>query len=173
MNNNEQAAVSQERLQEELKEYEENRRLTPGEKRALRKWVASGHSVQERPDSKYICSHCLPPEYDFIDVYRMDKEIDADTKGMRPKEKEAYLKEYFGCYEPDEEEIRWKEARKNTPPLVRDGYISLSREAFWLWEYICTEGLHEEAAEFLREHKNEETPFEWEGSFPPSSLNDY
>lgn len=157
-------------LQEELNEYEENTHMTPGEKRALRRWVRSGHSVHDIPESRYICPCCLPPEYDFLDVYRLNKELDTATKGMRAEEKRAYVDEYFGYREPDEEEVRWEEARKNTPPMVRKGYIMLSRESFWLWMYLFREGLDEEATEFLKEHKDDEVPFEWEGSFPPSDF---
>ena len=38
-----------------LEDYELRVPMTPAEKRALRKWVASGHSVSESPGSKYIC----------------------------------------------------------------------------------------------------------------------
>lgn len=39
----------------ELDDYESRVPMTPAEKRALRKWVASGHSAAESPGSKYIC----------------------------------------------------------------------------------------------------------------------
>lgn len=168
MDHNDSLIVSQDFLNGELERYEENVHMTPGEKRAVRKWVSSGHSVFERPASKYICSWCMPQEYDFLDVYRMDKELDAATKGMGKAEKTAYLKDYFGYTEPSVEELRWEEAKKNTPPMVRDDYIRISKESFWLWEFICEQGLREEATEFLQDHKNEEVPFVWEGSFVPT-----
>ena len=37
----------------ELEEYEASMPMTPAEKRALRRWVASGHSVRETPPSKH------------------------------------------------------------------------------------------------------------------------
>lgn len=41
---------------------------------------------------------------------------------------------------------------------TQNSYIQISRESFWLWEFICIEGLHEEASEFLRDHLKEEIP---------------
>lgn len=155
-------------IQDELKEYESNVHMTPDEKQALRKWVASGHTIQDQPVSKYVCGSCMPTEYNFLDVYRLDKELDAGTKGMTPEARDAYLKDYFGYTEPDETEIQWEEARKNTPPIVKTGYIKLQRETFWLWEFISSKGLWEEAAEYLQAHRDEETPFEWEGSLAPN-----
>ena len=36
----------------ELEKYEQETPMTPYEKRALRRWVASGHSVMETPPSR-------------------------------------------------------------------------------------------------------------------------
>ena len=70
--------------------------MTPAEKRALRKWVASGHSAAESPGSKYICDIGM----DFLDVYRADHEIAAAIRGMTRAEKTAYIKEYTGYGSP-------------------------------------------------------------------------
>ena len=75
-----------------LEEYELRVPMTPAEKRALRKWVASGHSVGESPGSKYICDIGM----DFLDVYRADHEIAAAIRGKTKAEKIAYIKEYTG-----------------------------------------------------------------------------
>lgn len=37
----------------------------------------------------------------------------------------------------------------------------IKQALFWLWEFVCTEGLHEEAEDFLLSHKDTETPFDW------------
>ena len=76
----------------ELDDYESRVPMTPAEKRALRKWVASGHSAAESPGSKYICDIGM----DFLDVYRADHEIAAAIRGMTRAEKTAYIKEYTG-----------------------------------------------------------------------------
>lgn len=80
----------------ELEKYEMDTPMTPYEKRALRRWVASGHSVMEPPPSKYACIYPSYPIPDFLEVYRTDKELDIATKGMSSEQRIAYLKEYVG-----------------------------------------------------------------------------
>lgn len=43
------------------------------------------------------------PPYDFLDCYRLDREIERETAGMNRNEKIRYLKEYWG-WDDDEEE---------------------------------------------------------------------
>ena len=85
---------------EELEKYLRKYHVTAYEKRLLINWVASGHSVYEAPASKYICL-CGSDPYDFLDVYRMDREITKATKGMSQKDKEAYIKAYTGWTDDD------------------------------------------------------------------------
>ena len=66
--------------------------MTPYERR----WVVSGHSVHDNHDSRYICLAGHHPVSDFFDVYRIDLQIWDNTKGVTPKEQEAYLKGYTG-----------------------------------------------------------------------------
>lgn len=66
--------------------------LTSNEKRQLNKWVSTGHSVYESPGSKYFCD-MFYPEPDFIDTYRMDKDIDDSLKGLSAAEKSKFLDE--------------------------------------------------------------------------------
>ena len=100
-----------------LEDYELRVPMTPAEKRALRKWVASGHSVSESPGSKYICDLGM-------DFERMD-------------------------------------AIRNTPVYVQKKYETLSRKLFLLWEFLATEGLCQEAREYLEDHKDEEMPMDF------------
>ena len=88
----------------ELERYEREVPMTPYEKRLLRKWVMSGHNPKENAGSKYLCLTSSEP-YDFIDVYRMDREIQKDMKGMNKAEQEAYIKELIGWSEPSSDEI--------------------------------------------------------------------
>ena len=87
--------------QSELAEYEEKNSMTPGEKRALRRWVAAGHSVYDHPDSRFVCLYGVFPPPDFLDVYRMDKELSAALRGKSKAEKTAYLMNYLG-YSPED-----------------------------------------------------------------------
>ena len=84
----------------ELERYEQTIPMSSYEKGLLRKWVASGHSPRENAGSKYICLSGSEP-YDFLDVYRMDREIRRNIRGLKRKEQESYLKEYIGWKEED------------------------------------------------------------------------
>lgn len=140
-----------------LEEYELRVPMTPAEKRALRKWVASGHSVGESPGSKYICDIGM----DFLDVYRADHEIAAAIRGKTKAEKIAYIKEYTGYVDPTPEELERMYAIRNTPVYVQKKYKKLSRKLFLLWEFLAVEGLCQEAREYLEEHKDEEMPMDF------------
>ena len=79
----------------DLERYEQEVPMTYYEKSILRKWVISGHSPYENPGSRYLCLTGSEP-YDFITVHRMDKEIRRAMKGMSKAEQKAYLMEYMG-----------------------------------------------------------------------------
>ena len=84
----------------------------------LRKWVISGHSPRENPGSRYICLSGSEP-YDFLDVYRMDREIRRDTKGMSAEQKEAYLKAYTGWTDMDDTDPQpFYEVNKDEGPFT-------------------------------------------------------
>jgi hypothetical protein len=141
----------------ELEDYEFRVPMTPAEKRALRKWVASGHSVGESPGSKYICDLGM----DFLDVYRADHDIAAAIRGKTRAEKNAYIKEYTGYVDPTPEERERMDAIRNTPVYVQKKYKELSRKLFLLWEFLAEEGLYREAREYLEDHKDDEMPMDF------------
>ena len=138
----------------DLKELEERVPMTGAEKRALRKWVASGHSWRESPGSRYICDLGM----DFLDVYRADHEIAAAIRGMTPEQKVAYIKEYTGYVDPTPEELERMEAIRKTPSYVSTRYEKLMRQLFILWDFLAEEGLYTEAKEYLEEHMDDELP---------------
>ena len=150
----------------ELEQYEQEIPMTPYEKRALRKWVASGHSVRDMPPSRYPCVHCcyLPPT--FLDVYREDRQLDAATKGMTRAEKAAFLKEYLGFHEESEEERTRREENnrlhEQTPEAARKVIHNLQRKIFYLTIFLAEQGLSDESEEYLNEHMDEPAPFEEE-----------
>ena len=150
----------------ELEKYEQETPMTPYERRALRKWVASGHSVMETPPSKYACVHCCYPPPSFLDVYREDKKLDAALKGMTRAEKLAYLKEYVGFYE-EPEEVRLKREEKKrlyetTPAEAKAIIHTLQRRIFYLYMFITDQGLSSEADDYLEERMDTPAPFEEE-----------
>lgn len=101
----------------ELERYEQEVPMSYHEKRLLRKWVASGHSPCENAGSKYICLTGSEP-YDFLDVYRMDREIRRDIKGMSKSEQEAYLKEYTGWRDDSDDGAPWPDFEPDSEPFV-------------------------------------------------------
>lgn len=150
----------------ELEKFEDETPMTPYERRALRKWVASGHSVMEAPPSRYACVHCCYPPPTFLDVYREDKQLDAALKGMTRAEKISYLKEYIGCVEETEDERRRREENKllhdQTPPEAREIIQTLQRKIFYLYMFMAEQGISSEADEYLEEHMDTPAPFEEE-----------
>ena len=125
----------QEYLEEQYKDYIKVTPMTKKEQRHLREWVKKGHSVRQSPGSKYLCDQ--HPPLDFLDNYRQDQEIEQAIKGMTDAE--------------------------DTPQKTPEEQIQdLEHELFFLWDYICSEGLWVKAAEYLQAHKDEEIPFGYE-----------
>lgn len=133
----------------ELERYEQTVPMTPSEKRALHKWVAAGNSVSENPGSKYVCFEGCSPPMTFLDVYRLDKELDRTLKGKSELEKDTLLKKYFGFQNSEEKQ-------RNT----LDQFHKLQRESFYIWMFISSQGLWDEAHEFLEDNMDEPIPFE-------------
>ena len=98
---------------------------------------------------------------EFLEVYRSDRAIDKELQGKTPQEREAYLKDLLGYQEESAEEKEFREAKAKTPELVNAHIRKLERELFHTWAFIMGEGLCSEALEYVNEHKDEETPFEW------------
>lgn len=100
----------------ELERYEREVPMTYYEKTLLRKWVMSGHSPRENPGSRYLCLTETEP-YDFLDVYRMDKEIRRDMKGMNKAEQKAYLMEYMGWADDPWDDVPCMESAPGSGPF--------------------------------------------------------
>ena len=147
----------------ELEEYELTVPMTPTEKCALRKWVASGHGVHEHPGSRYICLNGVFPEPDFLDVYRMDKDIERELRNRTPSERTAYLKEYTGFQDEEPQDKAGQILclnQEKLPKPLKERIRRLNREVFYLWMFIAEEGLSSMAREYLDDHMDELTPFE-------------
>lgn len=97
----------------ELERYEQKVPMSSYEKKLLRKWVMSGHSPYENPGSKYLFT-LDTSSWDFLDVYRMDRDIRRDMKGMSKAEQTAYLKEEMGCPDDPENNDPYKELYPET-----------------------------------------------------------
>jgi len=141
----------------DLDEYERKHSMTPAEKRAVRKWVASGHSVYESPGSRYVCDLGM----DFLSVWRTDHEIAAAIRGKTKEEAAAFIKEYCGYTDPTPEELARMDALRNTPVYVQRKYEKLCRQIFLLWDYLAEEGLLSDAKEYLDSHRDDEPPLDF------------
>lgn len=148
----------------ELERFEMETPMTPYEKRAVRRWVLSGHSVMDAPPSKYPYIHSHYPPPCFLDVYRTDKELDAAMKGMTRKEKRAYLMEYVGFQDEPEEQRRQREENQRihaqAPEKAKEKIRLLQRKLFYIWMFLSQEGLEEDAEEYVKDHMDEPIPFE-------------
>ncbi len=148
-------------IKELLRNMKQSYPMTPAEKRALRKWVASGHCVYDHPESRYICLFGAYPPRDFLDVYRMDREIMQALKGKSRAERERYLKEYISYSDPPEEtpeSIAWI----HLPEPIKDRIRKIEREAFYLSMFIAQKRLWAESQEFLNDNMDNPIPFELE-----------
>ena len=140
-------------LEEQLAEYEQETKMSKKERRTLRDWVASGHSVYESPGSRYHCDGGLP-EQDFLDVYREDAEIDKILKGKTNREKAKWVQKHFGC------NTQLREKNEATREQMKGHIRKLERELYYLWEYIGQEGLWSEAKTYVEDNADEPIPFE-------------
>lgn len=145
---------------EEFRTYTEENSMTKYERRLLRDWVRSGHSVYETVESRYLPGPAYPP-MDYLDAYRFDRELREDMRGMTDDEKEVYLKSCMGWKDPSPEELAMHEAKKDTPKVVGDHVRKLERELFNLWCFIWQEGLGDDARAFVEEHKDDAILTEW------------
>ena len=143
-------------LEHEYWTYVAKTPMTTKERRALRKWVRMGHSVYECPESRYLGMPTYP--IPFIDMYRMDEEFRKEMKGMDPKARYRYMAKATGWCSPDEGEVSEDEiVLKNSEDSES---IKMKREMYYLWEFLSTEGIQEEAREYLSEHMDQKSPFE-------------
>lgn len=141
-------------LWEEYHRYIQNTPMNSHEKNLLYEWVRAGNSVYENPGSRYLVDTAFPPK-DFLDVYREDCELDQILSEKTPEEKERYLKQYMGY----DDEVP---SRLDNLEAMKAHIRETEHDLFYLWEYICSEGLWSEAKEYLDEHREDPIPFGWE-----------
>lgn len=144
-------------LKQELKEYEKTISMTGEERTALHEWVAAGNSVHENGSMAFYEGG---RPMDFLDVYREEEEIRSALASMSYEEGSKYLLKVYGIDRdgvmtpkpPAYEELKKKANR-------------LYRTCFLYWEFLVANDLREEAYEYVREHIDDEWPFdsfEWD-----------
>ena len=142
------------RLEDEYWPYVARTPMTTKERRALRKWVRTGHSVYESPASQFLGESATPSP--VLDTYRMDEDFRKETHGMTPERRRKYMEEVTGWANDDDEGQEFAEK-----PSASTGPEMRHREMYYLWEFIAAEGLQEEAREYLDDHMDHKSPFEY------------
>ncbi len=142
-------------LEEELAAYEAETSMSKDERRELRDWVRSGHSVHESPGSRYMPGYGELQNEDFLDAYRDDTAIDEALEGLTDDEQLAWLKENFGVEVPEE-------PSEPTTSELKECIRTSERELFFLWGFISSKGLYNEANEYVTAHFDDPIPFEYE-----------
>lgn len=151
--------IAQSYYWQEYREYISETPMTPHERRVLREWVGKCHSVYDAPVSRFLTDLCYPRP--FLEAYREEQEIKNALRKKTGNEREEWLKEYMVFETLSKDELELNAAKAATPEMIKDQVRSIRRELLHLWEFIWSEGLGEKAKEFVEEHKDEETPFEW------------
>lgn len=149
----------QDYLWDEYRDYIAKKPMTAYERRLVRNWVKQGNSVYECTQSRYYGESAYPME--FLEVYRMDRAVSEDLQGKTIQEKDRYLRGLTGYSDEPKASRILREAKSETPEPVNRHIRQLERQLCHLWAYITEEGLYTEAMEYVNEHKDEETPFEW------------
>ena len=139
-------------LKRELKEYEKTTPMTDKEKTALREWVRAGNSVHENA-AMAVYEGGRP--MDFLDVYREDEEIRRVLETMSYEEGSKYLLKEYGI---DRDGVT--EPKPPTYDELKKKASRLYRTCFLYWEFLVANDLREEAYEYVRDHIDEEWPFE-------------
>lgn len=80
-------------LEEELKEYLKETKVTAKEHKVLYEWVATGRSVHEN-NAMAMCEGGYP--IDFLDIYREEEKLRQITKDMSPEDARKYMMDYYG-----------------------------------------------------------------------------
>lgn len=134
-------------LRKELKEYEKATPMTDEEREALYEWVRSGRSVHD--NGSYVCYEGGKP-LDFLAVYREEREEFRRISAMGREDRKKYLREEYGIGRdaPSYEELK-------------DRMRILYKKCMLYWEFLVSNGLREEAEEYVQDHMDEEfLPFD-------------
>ena len=74
-------------LYQELREYEETKEMTTGERRGLYKWVKQGNSVYSNPE---LTTYEDGSEMDFIDGFRIEAIIAEEMRSLSSEQLLVY-----------------------------------------------------------------------------------
>lgn len=144
-------------LVKELQDYEKNTPMTAEERAILHSWVRRGHSVHEN-DAMACYEGGMP--LDFLDVYREEKEISQALSSMSYEEGSRYLLKEHAIDRDDK-----MTSPEQTLEKLKKKANRLYRTCMLYWDVLAANGLREEARTYVKEHIDEELPFdsfEWD-----------
>ncbi len=139
-------------LKQELKEYEKTTPMTDEERSVLHEWVRAGNSVHENA-AMAVYEGGRP--IDFLDVYREEEEIRRALASRTYEEGSKYLLEEYGI---DRDGVMTP--KPPTYDELKKKACRLYRACFLYREFLAANDLGEEAYEYVRDHIDEEWPFE-------------
>lgn len=108
----------------------------------------------------YACTGLIHPGT-FLMYNAWTERTKQDLKGRFKAERERYLKEYIGYFDPPEEALE-SLAWKRLPEPIKDLIRKSEREVFYLSMFMAQEGLWAEAQEFLNNNMDKPIPLELE-----------
>ena len=94
---------------------------------------------------------------EYIDEAR---EIEKATLGMTKDERYKYVHREYPEWDRTPAGGAGAGREERIPENIAKCLRHLARETYYLWSFIWQKGLKEEAQEFIKGHKDEETPFE-------------
>lgn len=93
------------KLEDEYWPYVAKTPMTTRERRALRRWVRTGHSVYQSPPSCYLGESSTPVP--FLETYRMDEAFRKEMRGMDPDTRRHHLEVATGWVTPEEDPVEF------------------------------------------------------------------
>lgn len=137
-------------LKKELKEYEKVTPMTEEEREAIHEWVRGGRSVHD--NGSYACYEGGAP-IDYLDVYREEKKEYEKITAMNEDERKKYLCGEYG--------IGRETSSVPSHEELKDRMRLLYKKSMLYWEFLVSNGMREEAEEYVQDHMDEELlPFD-------------
>jgi hypothetical protein len=96
-------------------------------------------------------------KHEFTDA---DREIEKAIRGMTEDERYEYIHREYPGRDRTPAGGAGTGREERGPENIAKCLKQLARETYYLWSFIWQKGLKEEAQEFIKDHKDEETPFE-------------
>lgn len=132
------------------REFFERTQMTEEERKAVKAWIKRGHCIEDPAYSPYLPPFIEPP-WNYLDVYRLEKEIDQDTAGMSLAEKGRYLRWYWDYGQQDSWSPEQPQSMEEAEEVIRE----LSREICCVMYYVHQRNLWKDYSAYMVDHREE------------------